>query len=105
MDVVLHPRGFEAGYESLAEHAVHMNLGGAEVLVGSLGDLVRSKQLLRARRTWCTCRSSSGVCTSWGTNPDIPMSVEVMGVTLTWATGSIFRLTDQWIMVVGRHKW
>jgi hypothetical protein len=46
VDVVLHPRGFEAGYEALAEHAVHMNLGGAEVLVGSLEDLVRSKQLL-----------------------------------------------------------
>lgn len=46
VDVVLHPRGFEAGYEALADHAVHMNLAGADVLVGSLEDLVRSKQLL-----------------------------------------------------------
>ncbi len=38
--------GSKQANEALAEHAVHMNLGGAEVLVGSLEDLVRSKQLL-----------------------------------------------------------
>ncbi len=39
--------GSKQANEALAEHAVHMNLGGAEVLVGSLEDLVRSKQPAR----------------------------------------------------------
>lgn len=47
IDVVLQPRGFEAGYPALSAHAVTMSVGGVEVHVGGLDDLIASKQLLR----------------------------------------------------------
>jgi len=46
VDVVLRPRGFEAGFSALAEHAVHVSIAGNDVLVGALEDLVTSKELL-----------------------------------------------------------
>lgn len=47
IDVVLQPRGFEAGYPALRAHAVTMSVGGVEVHVGGLDDLIASKRLLR----------------------------------------------------------
>lgn len=47
IDVVLRPRGFEAGYPALSAHAVTMSVGGVEVHVGGLDDLIVSKRLLR----------------------------------------------------------
>lgn len=47
IDVVLQPRGFEAGYPALSAHAVTMSVGGVEVRVGGLEDLIVSKRLLR----------------------------------------------------------
>lgn len=47
IDIVLRPRGFEAGYPALSAHAVTMNVGGVEVHVGDLDDLIVSKRLLR----------------------------------------------------------
>jgi hypothetical protein len=46
VDVVLHPKGFEAGYDALAPHAVQVTIGDSQVLVGSLADLIESKQQL-----------------------------------------------------------
>lgn len=47
IDIVLRPRGFEAGYSALSAHAVTMSVGGVEVHVGGLDDLIVSKRLLR----------------------------------------------------------
>lgn len=47
IDVVLQPRGFEAGYPALSPHSVTMSVGGVEVRVGSLDDLITTKRLLR----------------------------------------------------------
>ena len=47
IDVVLQPHGFEAGYPALSAHAVRMSVGGVEVHVGGLDDLIVSKRLLR----------------------------------------------------------
>ena len=46
LDVVLKPRGFEAGYDALAPDAVRFDVSGVEVMVGSLDDVVRSKELM-----------------------------------------------------------
>ncbi len=46
VDVVLRPRGFEAGYSVLAPRAVTVEVGGAEILVGAIEDLIVSKELL-----------------------------------------------------------
>lgn len=46
IDIVMRPRGYEAGYEALAPRAVQLSVGGTEVLVADLTDLIRSKQLL-----------------------------------------------------------
>lgn len=47
IDIVLRPRGFEDGYPALSAHAVTMSVGGVEVHVGGLEDLIVSKRLLR----------------------------------------------------------
>lgn len=47
IDIVLQPRGFEAGYPALSAHAVTMSVGGVDVHVGGLDDLIVSKRLLR----------------------------------------------------------
>ena len=47
IDVVLQLRGFEAGYPALSAHAVRMSVGGVEVHVGGLDDLIVSQRLLR----------------------------------------------------------
>ena len=47
IDVVLAPRGFEEGYIALVGRSEAMRVGDVEVRVGSLADLVRSKELLR----------------------------------------------------------
>ena len=47
IDIVLRPRGFEDGYPALSAHAVTMSVGGVEVHVGGLDDLIVSKRLLR----------------------------------------------------------
>ncbi|MGH9225498.1 MAG: hypothetical protein ACRD2W_17325, partial [Acidimicrobiales bacterium] len=47
IDVVLAPKGFENGYGALVGRAERMRLGDVEIRVGSLADLVRSKELLR----------------------------------------------------------
>ncbi|MGH3677605.1 MAG: hypothetical protein ACRDU5_18085 [Mycobacterium sp.] len=46
VDVVLEPMGYEDGYPALAPHATTVRLGRVEIRVGSLVDLVRSKELL-----------------------------------------------------------
>jgi hypothetical protein len=60
VDVVLQPKGFESGYPALLEHAVQITVGGREVLVGSLSDLIESKQKLGERRTSFTFPNSVG---------------------------------------------
>lgn len=47
IDIVLRPRGFEAGYPALSPGSVTMSVGGVEVHVGGLDDLILSKRLLR----------------------------------------------------------
>ncbi len=47
VDVVLEPRGFEAGYTALIAKATRVRRGDIEIRVGALADLVRSKELLR----------------------------------------------------------
>ena len=46
IDIVLEPRGYERGYNDLIVSAVTVPVGGGTVLVGSLSDLIRSKELL-----------------------------------------------------------
>jgi hypothetical protein len=46
IDVVLAPAGFEDGFAALTPHATEYDLGGSRVLVGSLDDLIRSKEIL-----------------------------------------------------------
>ena len=46
VDVLLHPKGFERGYEDLAPNSVVVAVEGVEVRVGALADLIRSKGLL-----------------------------------------------------------
>lgn len=72
VDVVLHPRGFETGYEALAQNAVHMNLGGADVLVGALEDLVRSKQLLQREKDLIHLPELLGRLQELGREPGLP---------------------------------
>ncbi|MCA1672446.1 MAG: hypothetical protein LC799_09660, partial [Actinobacteria bacterium] len=47
VDVVLEPRGFEAGYSALIAGSTRVHRGGVEIQVGALADLIRSKELLR----------------------------------------------------------
>lgn len=47
LDVLLRPAGFEKGYEALLPHSVTMVIDDVEIRVGSLGDLVASKRLVR----------------------------------------------------------
>ena len=46
IDIGLEPRGYERGYNDLIVSAVTVPVGGSTVLVGSLSDLIRSKELL-----------------------------------------------------------
>ncbi len=46
LDVVLRPRGFEAGYDALAPRMVTKLDEGVELHLASLDDLIRSKELL-----------------------------------------------------------
>lgn len=46
IDVVLTPAGFEQGYDALAPRAATLDVAGAQVLVGTLDDLIASKELL-----------------------------------------------------------
>lgn len=46
VDIVLEPAGFERGYDDLAWHAVTLDVAGNRVMIGSIGDLIRSKELL-----------------------------------------------------------
>lgn len=46
IDIVLEPRGFEAGYGALSRSAVTLSVAGEVVRVGSLDDLIASKRLL-----------------------------------------------------------
>ena len=47
VDVVLEPRGFEAGYTALIAGSTTVRRGDVEIRVGGLADLIRSKELLR----------------------------------------------------------
>ncbi len=47
VDVVLEPRGFEAGYSALVRRSTRVRWGEVEIRVGGLADLIRSKELLR----------------------------------------------------------
>ena len=47
VDVVLEPRGFEAGYAALVGRSTRVLRGDVEIRVGGLVDLIRSKELLR----------------------------------------------------------
>ncbi|MGI8493578.1 MAG: hypothetical protein ACR2NJ_12665 [Acidimicrobiales bacterium] len=51
VDVVLKPKGFERGYDDLAQLAITIEIGGTTVRVGALRDLIRSKELLGRERT------------------------------------------------------
>ncbi|MFN2504924.1 MAG: hypothetical protein ABR540_11995 [Acidimicrobiales bacterium] len=46
-NVVLEPRGFEAGYSALMAGSTRVRRGDVEIRVGGLADLIRSKELLR----------------------------------------------------------
>ncbi|MGH9185517.1 MAG: hypothetical protein ACRD0U_06865 [Acidimicrobiales bacterium] len=46
LDVVLRPRGFEEGYSVLASRAITLEVGGVNVLVGAIDDVIVSKELL-----------------------------------------------------------
>ena len=50
VDVVLHPKGFEAGYDALAPRAVVMRVGDSDIFVGNLEDLMRSKEQLNREK-------------------------------------------------------
>lgn len=43
---MLEPAGFERGYDDLAWHAITLDVAGNRVMIGSIGDLIRSKELL-----------------------------------------------------------
>ncbi len=45
--MVLQPKGFEDGYLALVPRSTRIRRGDVEIRVGALGDLVRSKELLR----------------------------------------------------------
>lgn len=47
VDVVLEPRGFEAGYTALIGGSRRVRRGDVEIRVGGIADLIRSKELLR----------------------------------------------------------
>ena len=47
VDLVLEPRGFEAGYTALIAGSNTVRRGDVEIRVGGLADLIRSKELLR----------------------------------------------------------
>ena len=47
VDVVLSPKGYEAGYDALIPDATTVRRGDVEIRVGALADLVHSKELLR----------------------------------------------------------
>jgi len=47
IDIVLEPKGFEDGYLALVPRSTRVRRGDVEIRVGALGDLVRSKELLR----------------------------------------------------------
>lgn len=47
VDVVLEPKGYEAGYDALIPDATTVRRGDIEIRVGALADLVHSKELLR----------------------------------------------------------
>ena len=47
VDVVMEPKGYEAGYPALVGRSTTLRLGDVEIRVGALADLVRSKELLR----------------------------------------------------------
>lgn len=50
VDVVLHPKGFESGFDALAPRAVVVHVAGNDIFVGDLGDLIRSKELLNREK-------------------------------------------------------
>lgn len=47
VDIVLEPRGFEAGYSALVGRSITVRRGDVEIRVGGLVHLIRSKELLR----------------------------------------------------------
>jgi len=47
VDIVLEPKGFEAGYTDLLARSTTVRRGDIEIPVGALADLIRSKELLR----------------------------------------------------------
>lgn len=47
VDIVLEPRGFEAGYTALVARSTTVRRGDIEIPVGALAHLIRSKELLR----------------------------------------------------------
>lgn len=46
VDIVLQPQGFEGGYTDLVCSAVTVDVAGTSIRVGTLADLITSKQLL-----------------------------------------------------------
>ena len=46
IDIVLEPKGYEGGYNDLIASAVKVPVGRGTVLVGSISDLIRSKELI-----------------------------------------------------------
>lgn len=46
VDLVVEPKGFEAGFDDLVGSSVIVDVAGTSVRVGALRDLIRSKQLL-----------------------------------------------------------
>lgn len=43
---MLEPAGFERGYDDLSWHAVTVDVAGNRVKIGSIDDLIRSKEIL-----------------------------------------------------------
>ena len=46
VDLVVEPKGFEAGFDDLVTESIVIDLAGTSIRVGSLNDLIKSKQLL-----------------------------------------------------------
>ena len=59
IDIVLEPRGFEAGYTALIAKATTVRRGDIEIPVGALADLIRSKELLRRKTSNTSPRSTT----------------------------------------------
>jgi len=50
VDLVVEPKGFEAGFDDLVAGSIVIDVAGTSIRVGSLSDLITSKQLLNREK-------------------------------------------------------